>query len=160
MATLLLTQQPGTSYVTFMHSRVRERVLVRLRAAALDRAIASGACPDSTALLSLRAHRLIGRATRRRLGRQIRKTVRRARRCPDPLHQGIPICRRKVLAARATLDELADRLLSARPIDAKGVAQLQLLLSDGGGPLYCNPYADDLEQPLLEAIEALEVRVS
>lgn len=159
MATLLLTQQPGTGYITFMHSRVRERLLVHLRAAALDRAIANGACPDSTALLSLRAHKLIGRATRRRVARQIRRTVRRARRCPDPLHQGIPICRQKVLKARATLDELADRLFSPRPVDARGVAQLQLLLCDGGGPLYCNPHADDLEQVLLEAIDALEVRV-
>ena len=95
MATLLLTEQPGGSYVT-SHERVtRLGVRVRLRARELDEALARGACPDSSAALSLRAHELIGWTARRRLAREIRSLLARAERPIHPMHSSVPICRHR-----------------------------------------------------------------
>ncbi len=158
MATLLLTEQPGGSYVT-SHERVtRLRVRVRLRARELDEALARGACPDSSAALSLRAHQLIGWTARRRLAREIRSLLARAERPIHPMHSSAPICRHKIVDARQALEELADRLASPGPVDARGVAQLKRLLREPDGPLFRRPRDDDLE-PELEAVnDALVVR--
>jgi hypothetical protein len=95
---------------------------------------------------------------RRRLARAIHSVLGEAV-CPrHPLNSGVPICRYKVIDAQPTLEQLADHLLSPRPVDARGVAQLQLLLGDGSSPLYPGPHADHLEQALQAAIHALEPR--
>jgi hypothetical protein len=72
----------------------------------------------------------------------------------------LPICRRKVLHAWLELEELADRLLSCNPVDVRGVAQAQLLLADGGGPLYIGPGLSDLEPVLRSAVDALALDLS
>jgi hypothetical protein len=43
-------------------------------------------------------------------------------------------------------------------VDVRGVARVRLLLRDGSSPLYCQPPAEDLEDALHEAIDALEMR--
>ncbi|MEO8969965.1 MAG: hypothetical protein ABI427_20830 [Solirubrobacteraceae bacterium] len=73
-----------------------------------------------------------------------------------PLTPGVPVCRRKVLASRETLWELADRLTSSDPVEARGVAQVRLLLLAGDGPLYHRRGADDLEPAVQAALAALE----
>ncbi len=73
-----------------------------------------------------------------------------------PLTSGVLICRRKVLASQETLWELADRLTSGEPVEARGVAQVRLLLIAGDGPLYHHPAADDLEPAAQAALAALE----
>ena len=158
MATLLLTEQPGGAYVTPQESQTRLRVLVRLRVGELDKALAEGACPDSSAALSRRAHQLIGWTARRRLSREIRSLLARAERPIHPMHSAAPICRHKVIDARDALLDLADQLISPSPVDARGVAQLKRLLRDPDGPVFRRPRDDDLE-PEIEAVnEALVVR--
>jgi hypothetical protein len=158
MTTLILTPQRDGGYVTPRHSRAHEHLVARLRAWALDKALAHGACPDSTPALSLRAHRLIGQATRRELSQAIHRVLREARSPGHPGNPGIPICRRKVMQAKPALEELAERLVNSGPVDARGVARVQLLLKDGSSPLYDRPHADDLEPALSVAIDALEFR--
>ena len=114
MATLLLTEQPDGGYVTSQVSRTRLRVLVRIRAAELDEALARGASPDSGATLSLRAHQLIGSTMHRRLANEIRALVRRAERPIHPMRSTVPICRHKIIDAREALHELADQLVTLR----------------------------------------------
>jgi hypothetical protein len=155
MTALLLTECGGRSYVTAQRIRPHERLAARLRAWTLDTLLASGASPDANAALSLRARRLTSQPTRRQLARALHTTAREAARPAYRLGARIPICRRKVIDAQATLEELADHLLRPGPVDARGVAQVQLLLSDGSSPLYTGPQTDDLEQALQAAINAL-----
>jgi hypothetical protein len=159
MATLLLTEQPDTRFVRFQRSRARERLCVRLGARQLDVALANGVSPDSSPALSLHAHALISATTRRELSRAIRNLLRAAERPHQPCDPRVPICRRKVLQAKNALEELADYLLADGPVDARGVAQVRLLLRDGSGPLFTRPQADDLRHSLRAAFEALELCV-
>jgi hypothetical protein len=107
--------------------RLRDRVACRLRAGALDRAIASGAS-SGDAVLALRAGELVRRCQREELASGLRRVLRAAGR--DPL------VRREVLRGRAELARLASRLQAPGPVEARGVAQVRLLLTDGTGPLY------------------------
>jgi len=159
MSTLLLTEQPDGPFVTGRRSGAPTRFFTRLRRWALDKALADGASPDSSAALSLRAHKLISQSTRRRLSREIRDLQREAERGARLLSPGIPICRAKIVGARPALDELRTHLLSPGPVSVAGVAQVQVLLRDGASPLYHRSQADDLELALQATIEALEVRV-
>jgi hypothetical protein len=124
----------------------------------LDTAIANGANPDSTAALSLRANRLISRPARRRVSRSIRRLLQLSRRPPHPIHETAPVCWRQVVRSRPLLEELAVRLASPGPVDARGVAQLRLLLTDGTSPLFGRPRAEELEAVLEAALDALEPR--
>lgn len=159
MSTLLLTDQANPQCVVCEPGRTRTRVWTRLHANRLDRALAAGTSPDSSASLLLRAQTLIGARARAWLSRIVRSLIDQARRPNYPATPSIPLCRRKVLAARETIEELADRLLTGDPVDAQGVAQIHLLLTDAYGPLYRHPAADDLQPALRAVIEALDVRV-
>lgn len=156
MPTLLLTDERDSACVITRRSRGRELLVIRFRAWNLDTAIAGGACPDSAAALSLRANRLISPATRLRLSRAIRRLAREAEDPPRRIHESVPICWRKVARSASTLAELADYLSGPHPVEARGVAQVQLLLRSGSSPIYSRPHADDLEEALQAAIEALE----
>jgi hypothetical protein len=158
MTTLVLTDRRNPGCVIVAHSRATVRVRARVCARQLDRALAEGVSPDSSADLSVRAHDLIGSRVRHMLAQTIRRLVQEASYPLRPTHFSVPVCRSKVRRSRRTLEDLADRLVSGEPLDARGVAQLRLLLSDGAGPLYDHQSADDLE-PALERVKvALEVR--
>lgn len=157
MPTLLLTEQPDSGYVISRQSRVRERLVARMRSFELDAALARGASPDSSAALSLRAHELISRRTRRRLSKRIHCLLREARRPPSPLSPGVPICRRKVLTASVELENLAERLTAPGPVDVRGVAQVELLLRDGSSALYGGPHRSDLHRAVRAAMSLLMI---
>lgn len=159
MATLLLTDRRDPRCVISERSHPHSRLFARLRAWRLDRALAAGVSADSSTGLSLRAQELIGPAARGELARRIRSVIAQAKRPAAPRNFSVPICRRKVLAAEATLEAVADRLLADGPIDARGVAQVTLLLSDGTGPLYNRPGASDLKPVLRAALGAFELIV-
>ncbi len=158
MTTLVLADKRNPGCVVVERCRTAVRVRVRVHARQLDRALARGVSPDSSAGLSVRAHDLIGSRARGMLAKAIRRLVDDVSHPLQPLHFTVPICRSKVWRSRHTLEELADRLLGDEPLDARGLAQLRLLLSDGAGPLYDHPSANDLEPALERAIAALEVQ--
>ena len=72
-----------------------------------------------------------------------------------PLTFHVPTCRAKILRSRETLEALADRLVSSDPVDARGVARVRLLLTDGSGAIYARPTADDLQPALERSLVAL-----
>ena len=158
MTTLVLTDRRNPGCVVVARSRAVARVRARVCARGLDRELAQGISPDSRAVLSVRAHDLIGARTRLVLAQSIRRLVDDAAHPLQQLHFAVPICRSKVWRCRHTLEDVADRLAGGEPLDARGVAQLRLLLSDGAGPLYDHPGADDLEPALQRVVAALEVR--
>jgi hypothetical protein len=58
------------------------------------------------------------------------------------------------LDAAALLYDLADELARPAPVEARGIAQVRLLLRDGTGPLYAEPWPY-LAQWLTRARDAL-----
>jgi hypothetical protein len=159
MTALLLTECGDRSYFTSRRIRPHDRLAARLRARTLDTLLAQGVSPDSSTALSLRARKLISQATRRQLARALHTTVREAARPARPLCSAVPISRCRVIDAHPILEELAGHLMNPGPVDARGVAQVQLLLSDGSSPLYPGPGAYDLEHALQAAIDALMPRL-
>jgi hypothetical protein len=160
MTMLVLADERNPGCVIVERRRATERVRVRLRARRLDRALAAGISPDSSAGLSVRAHDLIGAPARCTLSRSLHRLLDDAQHPLRPLSGAVPFCRTKVLRSRRTLEELADRLAGDEPVNARGLAQLRLLLGDGVGPLYVRPGADDLAPALARAINALDVRAA
>jgi hypothetical protein len=155
MATLVLTADSESNAISIRQYPLRERVLARLNAGHLDGALADGVSPDSSAALSLRAHALIGIRVRRQCSDGLRGLIAQTSvRAWPP--EPVPICRRKILAAQKIIEETARRLVEDRPVSARGVAQIQLLLTDARSPVYGDPYADDLLSALLAARSALE----
>jgi hypothetical protein len=67
----------------------------------------------------------------------------------------VPVHRKAALAAAHELDELAGPLLSPRPLAARGVAQVRLLLVDGSSPLYFSRAEVDLRAAVARALEDL-----
>jgi hypothetical protein len=129
------------------------RVSARLRAAALDRALAGGAVPESDVAVTLHARRLISPTTRRQLAYTLRGIVESARRPSRPPARWPDA---QVARAGSDLLALAERLERREAVDARGVARVRVLLSDGGGPLHVNRDADGLVQAAREAVAALE----
>jgi hypothetical protein len=129
------------------------RVSARLRVAALDRALASGAAADSDVALTLHARRLISPAMRRRLARALRGIADSSRRpyLPPARWPGT-----HVALASSDLLALAERLEWPGAVDAGGVARVRVLLSDAGGPLHVGWDAHRLVQAAREAVAALD----
>jgi hypothetical protein len=159
MTTLLLTDPTNPRCVVPERTGPGTLLSAYLRSHRLDEALASGISPDSSATLSLRAHTLIGARARGGLASTLRNLIRDAQDPPGLFPAGVPICRRKIRRSRKTIEALADRLAGGQPIDACGVAKVHLLLTDGSGPVYHRPRADDLEPALQQALEALELTV-
>jgi hypothetical protein len=144
MRTLLLTDQSNPGCIIPERRRAMARLATHVRARALDRALAAGASPDSSAALSMRAQMLIGNASRASLARMIRRLIEDARHPLNPLTPHVPLCRGKIMRSARTLEQLATRLLDGEPVNARGVAQIRVLLVGDCGVLCENPRADDL----------------
>jgi hypothetical protein len=158
MTMLVLADERNPGCVIVRRARAASRLRAHVCARRLDRALAAGIPPDSRADLSVRAHGLIGSRERLALARALARLIADAEPSARAMRFSVPICRRKVLRSRHALLELIDRLRSDEPVDARGLAQIRLLLSDGAGPLYIYPHADDLEPALASAVAALDVQ--
>jgi hypothetical protein len=154
MSTLLLLVSGET--VMGRRAGLRDRLMARLRAGALDRELARGVAPESCGALTLRARTLIGPSARATLARQLRRVVSDARGGHVWLSR-VAVRRPEVLDAADDLDLLATRLAAPGPVDVRGVAQVQLLLTDGTGPLYFRGATDELRARVDDALRRLEV---
>jgi hypothetical protein len=154
MSTLLLL----ASGDAFVGRRVglRDRLVARLQAHALDRELARGVAPESCGALTLRARTLIGPSARATLAGQLRRVVSDARGDHVWLRR-VAVRRPAILDAADELDLLADRLAAPGPVDVRGVAQAQLLLTDGIGPLYFPGATEELRASIANALNGLEV---
>jgi hypothetical protein len=160
MSTLLLLTDPANpSCVVPARGRIRTRFWTRLHSRALDQALAAGVSPDTSIALSLRAHALISPRSRKRLARSVRRLIRDAQHPVGPLDPSVPICRRKILRSSKTLEQLAVRLDSVDPVDARGAAKSHLLVNQSRGPVCDGPMHDDLEPAIRHVLRALELTV-
>jgi hypothetical protein len=69
----------------------------------------------------------------------------------------VPPCRQQVREAMPLILMVASRLRSAEPVDARGVARLRALLSDGSGPCYAPSRPGALSLALKTISTSLEV---
>src|SRR6188472_3777507 len=111
------------------------RLGTRLCGHELDRRLAAGEDYDCRGRLAERARFLTSAGTRERLAKSLREIVSAAVEVPRR-SGGVPLARAEVSAAEYELRLLASRLQAPAPVDARGVAEVQLLLTDGSGPLY------------------------
>ena len=114
---------------------IRARLTARLYAGRFDHMLAVGMRGPVGSALAVHAQRLISRAERESIARTLRRAVYDA-------HHGrivsarVPLHRARIIAAADLIDDVALLLQSAHPVNARGVARLRQLLSDGRGPLY------------------------
>jgi hypothetical protein len=112
------------------------RVTARLRAYHLDRQLAVGVPAPAGSALAVHQARLISVAEREAIARALRQAVHDADAGIAPLSSRIPVHPINVAAAEDLIDTIALRLHSPRPVSARGMARLRLVLSDGCGPMY------------------------
>ncbi|MGZ4185910.1 MAG: hypothetical protein ACXVUE_08275 [Solirubrobacteraceae bacterium] len=127
------------------------RLRARLHAPSLDRELASGIAPRRSSLHAARALQLTSDRNRRGLARSLERLLENAQR-PRSQSRGAVVypCREQVIEAMPVLLTIAGRLRCADPIDARGIARLNILLSDGSGPCYvrirCSALTDALQE--------------
>jgi hypothetical protein len=133
--------------------RWTDRLRTKLWGLHLDRKLAEGTSPDSSVLLALRARMLMSPRVRRSLADAYERL---AQPWSDDLPPGhLPIPSQPLTRARAELVAIAARLARG-PVSVAGVAQAQLLLGDGGGPLYLPRTHDALQRAAQALLEALD----
>ncbi len=134
-----------------------ERALVCLRADSLDRRLAAGRAPETDALLALRAADLVRPAVRLRLAHGLQGILHEAA-SPDRYRRSIlsAIARGNVRNAADLVATLIERLRSPYPVSACGMAKVNILLTDGAGPLYYPSNREQLRRAVHEAINDLE----
>ena len=124
--------------VLMPHPRRRRWLSLRaqLRAGKLDSQLAAGTAPESSDLLFAHTDRIVRPRSCAALASSLRKVVVTAQR-PVRLSNRAPLTRADIHFARGELLALAERLQRPGPVQARGVAQVRMLLGDGSGPLYC-----------------------
>lgn len=129
------------------------RLRARLRRFELDRAIAGGADIAASPLLAARAAQLVERRHRLELAAALEQAV------SVSLQSGAclrTVPRREAMRRnRHRMLELAGILRSGRPAYARGVAVVELVLTDGAGPAYTDGGGEALARQLRLARERL-----
>ncbi len=137
-------------------SRLADKLLARLFGASLDRQLAAGRAPESSALLAARAQHIVAIRTRRRLARNWENVLRRARRAYGAYHPAVPVCGDRILAAEPDVHELVRLMAAPLPVPARGVAMATTLLTDALSPVYNARSGNSLAAALEAAIDELD----
>lgn len=127
----------------------------RVAGPSLDERLAEGASPESSDLLSARAHVVAAPAMRRSLAESYLDLLAQAYQTPRMLDLRVPVVRRAVVASEALIRDVADALC-APVVNVRGVAHARALLSDGAGPLYFVASAKQLAAVLREILVELD----
>ena len=149
--------------LTLRRLRRWDRLLAWALASRLDRQLADGARPESSALLAARAMVLTSAGFRRSLATSLwrllaaaapvspdaRLSVRVAR------QPHVPLRRDRIARSAPGLAALAGSLAAQSPVPARGVAMVSQLLADGAGPLYRTACRDDLNVIIERVSQAL-----
>jgi len=133
------------------------RLRTTLRRRELTRLLALGADPRAQPELSLRAAQLTGQRNRRILARALRRTLIEARNPALTRARVVIIRRREVLDAQDAITAMIDRLLSALPVHAQGVAIAErMVMNADRSPLYNDREPGDLRRLLRAAMAAMD----
>jgi hypothetical protein len=151
----MLVWDDGHSLVA-ARPRLRDWLAAHVAASRLDRQLAAGRSPEATPALALRAQLLVRSSRRRAVADRLNLLMTRATDPPATPTVIVPPCPDRVQQAAADLASLAHRLLTAGPIAARGVAEANILLSDGCGPLYNRRNCEDLPERVRSIVRDLD----
>jgi hypothetical protein len=112
------------------------RVSAWLRASQFDRQLAVGVQAPAGSPLAVHQARLTSVAEREAVALALRQAVHDAHAGGRPLSSRIPVHPANIAAAEDLIDTITLRLHSPRPVSARGMARLRVVLSDGCGPMY------------------------
>jgi hypothetical protein len=122
----------------------------------LDRELAEGVDPRTSAVLAVRARKLTAPRGRRRVADGLAGALRRAKDTTPGITAAVRPDARELLDARTVLTALERRLRGSEAVTAQGVAMLGVLLSDAASPLYRPSGRGVLASRLRAAAAALE----
>jgi hypothetical protein len=136
-------------------------VPVRIRAASqrggLTRALAEGADPTARPEFALRAAQLTSWRNRKRLARTLGRTIAEAHGPAMTRSRVVIIRRAAVLDAEAAITAMIERLGSAKPVEPKGMAIIERMITNAGqSPLYGPSEPGALDRLIRTATAALE----
>jgi hypothetical protein len=138
--------------------QLRDRIFARLRAPSLDRELTAGCASWRSPTHAARALQLTSERHRRGLARSLEHLIEHAEKpTVGFLSAAVPPCREHVREAMPQILAISSRLRSGEPLDARGVARLRALLSDGAGPCYTRSQPDALALALQTVSESLDV---
>ena len=150
--------------LTVRRLRPWHRWLARSLGASLDRQLADGTRPETSAILAARAMFLTSAGFRRALAASLRRILAvsaSADVLPRPSAAGlarpphVQLRLDRIARSASELAGLAGFLAEPGPVPAQGVAMVSQLLADGGGPLYRSGSRDDLSAIIERASQAL-----
>jgi hypothetical protein len=139
-----------------MNHRVMRRLTTRLHRAALDGRIARGDAWEDDEQLASRAAELIELATRRRIADNLERAIADEGR-PRYLSPAVPVHGSAVAVARPVLEQLIVALRCPGPVWPRGVAIVELLLTEAESPLYGAPEEETLVAEARHALDELFV---
>ena len=153
---ILRPQENADAVLVARRARFGEQLASRLGATWLDVELARGVPPEARAALALRARALGEPRTRQALAQSLRRILDDALEGSQPRRGQIATLRSEVLAATDQLERLIERLLEPGILAARGLAEVRMLLIDGGGPLYFRGASQDLRAAAARALTQLE----
>ena len=112
------------------------RLLACWHQGALDRQLAAGINPRSTAALAVRADRLTTRRSRRRLANGLTRALSSAQQPRAGVSAAVRPQAPELIAAGSLLAALDRLLRGPEPVRPQGIALVRALLTDAGSPLY------------------------
>jgi hypothetical protein len=134
------------------------RLLAHVSAPWIDPQLANGTPAWHSPVLAARAVQLTGKRRRRATARWLESLVERAQQRPAPFRgAAVTPCHEQVRDALPQILAIASQLRSTSPVDARGIAALRRLLSDGGGPCYTRIHPGALTVALEDAAQWLDV---
>ena len=139
---------------TFTEASIVTRVIAELFATRLDKQLVAGVAPEPGSVLAAHVSRLASAGERRTLAKALHHSLCEAHSRHTRMSPTIPVDRSAVAAAVGLIDQVVQRLTGPRPVSARGVARLRLLLSDGAGPMYW-PGGGDLSAELRAVLAQL-----
>jgi len=111
------------------------RLIARLCAEKFDHQLAVGVPAAVGSALAAHQARVTSTYEREAIARSLRRAVNDAD-SGAVFSSRIPVHPRNIAAAKELIDTITLRLHSPQPVNARGMARLRRVLSDGGGPLY------------------------
>jgi hypothetical protein len=150
--------RPWGRLATAVWRHVRLAVVVRWRAASLDRELAAGVSPRAYEALAFRARLITGRRSRASVATGLAGVLRSADDTAAGFTAAIPPAHSEVLAARTVIEAVGRRLRAREPLTARGMAMLRELLTEPASPLYRPEEPGALASRLRAAAAALEPR--
>jgi hypothetical protein len=141
--------------------KVRDRLplpaslVARLRASKLDTQLADGVESWRSPAHAARSLQLTSPRRRRVLARSLERLLEDVER-PPVMSAVVRPCHGQVLEARPLIVAVAARLRSNRPVDARGMAHIRALLTDGGSPCYSRSHPHALDGALESAVQWLD----